>query len=118
MRYKTCILEDQRLLRKFCLSLDKHIGCKHAYGVNKDFHGQCTVCPVAILEQACFLMNFKGMTLGEAVKAAVRAPIPEDGRWEIIKGLVEKADYPEVKENEEKAWKERQGQTPPDTEDD
>ncbi len=97
-------MEDQRLLRKFCLSLDRHIGCKGAYGVNQNCHSQCETCPLSLAEQAMFLMNYKGMTLGEAVKATVRRPLPPGAGQEICAGLYQaKKDYPELKDNEERA---------------
>jgi len=63
-------------------------------------------CPLALAGEVAWLMTYKGMTLGEAVKAVVRAPIAEDKRWEIFRefvaAVVDQVE-PCLKDNEERA---------------
>lgn len=84
MIYKIHILADQRLLRKFCESMNRHYGCKRAFGTSRDGYGQCKACPLACAEQAEYLMNLKGLPMGEAVKATLRGPVSGEEAHEIL----------------------------------
>ena len=85
MKYKACILEDQRLLRKFCEAMTRHYGCRDAFGTSRDQQfGACKACPLATAEQAMYLMNLKGLPMGEAVKATLRGPISAEEGREIL----------------------------------
>ena len=104
MKYRQCILEDQRLLRKFCEAMNRHYGCKSAFGTSKDGYGQCAACPLACAEQAMYLMNLKNMPMGEAVKATLRGPISGEEAHEILNAYARTREpYPELKPNEERA---------------
>jgi len=104
MKYRVCILEDQRLLRKFCEAMDRHYRCKRYFGTSRNSYGQCLACPLATAEQVNYLINLKGLPMGEAVKATLRAPVSEVERWEIMRGVAEGGEpYPELKPNEERA---------------
>lgn len=102
MRYKLCILEDQRLLRKFCQAMDRHYNCKQYFGTSQDSFGQCKACPLATAEQAMYLMNLKGLPMGEAVKATLRGPVNDLERWEILRDVAIGGE-PYIKPNEERA---------------
>ena len=96
MRYKQCILEDQRLLRKFCESMNRHYGCKAAFGTSNNSYGHCMACPLATAEAAQYLMNLKNMPLGEAVKATLRGPVSAEEAHEILQAYARKPrPYPE-----------------------
>jgi len=76
--------------------MDKHYGCKRAFGTSRNDYGQCLSCPLATAEQAQWLMRYKGMTMGEAVKATVRLPVSREEGQEIIKTYEKpKEPYPE-----------------------
>jgi len=97
MRYKQCILEDHRLLRKFCTAMDHHYGCKSAFGTSHDSYGQCKACPLACAEAAEYLINLKNMPMGEAVKATLRGPISAEEAYEILTAYAkERAPYPDT----------------------
>ena len=103
MKYKQCILEDQRLLRKFCEAMSRHYGCRAAFGTSKDQpFGACKACPLACAEQAMYLMNLKNMPMGEAVKATLRGPISADEAHEILQAYARQPrPYPDKEEGGE-----------------
>lgn len=105
MKYRVCILEDQRLLRKFCEAMERHYGCRTAFGTSRDQpFGACVACPLACAEQAMYLMNLKNMPMGEAVKATLRGPISGEEAHEILNAYARAREpYPELKDNEERA---------------
>jgi hypothetical protein len=97
MVYKKCILEDQRLLRKFCEAMTRHYGCRQAFGTSKDQpYGACKACPLATAEATQYLMNLKNMPMGEAVKATLRGPVSADEAHEILQAYARQPrPYPE-----------------------
>ena len=102
MRYKACILEDQRLLKKFCEAMDRHYGCKRAFGTSRDGYGQCKACPLATAEAAMYLMNLKNMPMGEAVKQTLRGPVSADEAHEILQAYARQPrPYPDKEEGGE-----------------
>jgi len=112
VKYKLCIIEDQRLLRKFCEAMDRHYGCKRAFGTSRDRYGSCVACPLATAEAAMYLMNLKGLPMGEAVKQTLRNPISGEEAFEILTAYARgREPYPdaearssgELKPNEIKA---------------
>lgn len=104
MKYRACILEDPRLLRKFCQSMDRNYGCFRAFGTSSDSLGECKSCPLATAEKVMWLMQFKGMTMGEAVKATLRGPYGyAEAKETLAAHAREKEPYPYLKENEERA---------------
>jgi len=89
------ILRESASFYKFCSKNDKAFGCKKAFG--------CYIsCPLWLAREAQYLANEKGMTLGEAHRACLRAYIDNKDRHAIIEEAVvgardgQKA-YPEVK---------------------
>ena len=102
MVYKKHILEDHRLLRKFCAAMDHHYGCKQAFGTSQDSYGQCKSCPLACAEMAEYLINLKNLPLGEAVKATLRGPISADEAHEILQAYARQPrPYPDKEEGGE-----------------
>jgi hypothetical protein len=88
------ILRDQKLLRKFCNLRDRDFKCRSAFKCGTQ------ICGVDQLNQVEYLMNIKGMSLGEAYKASISSSLGEAGP-EIIQELGKpKREYPE-KTNEE-----------------
>lgn len=96
--WRKIVRENIRLLReptrfaKFCSKNDKVFGCRQAFA--------CYVsCPLWMAREVEFLVNEKGMTIGEAHRACMREHIFEKDKKAIIKETVksamdgEKPDY-------------------------
>ena len=99
--------------------MDRHYGCKRAFGTSRDQYGTCKACPLATAEKAMFLMNLKGLPMGEAVKQTLRSPVSGEEGYEILMAYARgKEPYPEVKAEEVMAHAIRQTQDKPGTEED
>lgn len=78
---------------KFCVKMDKVFGCRKAFGCNVS-------CPLWFAREVQYLVNEKGMTIGEAHRACMRADVPDKVAKEIIKDAVlgeinGKKEYPQ-----------------------
>jgi len=87
------ILEDPGTMQKFCIKMDKAFGCRRAFDCNIS-------CPLWFAREVQYLVNEKGMTIGEAHRACMRADVPDKKAHEIIKEAVlgemnGKKGYPE-----------------------
>lgn len=100
------LLRDPRLFNKLCQKINRDFGCKDAHMCN-------VACPVWIFRETEYLMNSKGMTLGEAYRACLRAELTEKEKRAVIKDYMqEQKEYPtgDVKkalDNEQKDTKDR-----------
>ena len=84
------LLRDNKKFRKLCTRLNKDFGCKSAFG--------CSIaCPLWIAKEIEWLINIKGMTLGEAYKATIRSFVGnEDDKMKIfVEAIKREKDYPE-----------------------
>jgi len=70
-------MNDRAALTKFCAKNDRVFGCKDAFGCQ-------LTCPVAMLVEVQYLVNEKGMTIGEAHRSCLRHEIPEPQAYKII----------------------------------
>jgi len=99
-RVKLELLSDDRSLAKFCAKNDKEFGCKAAF--------MCGVsCPLWIANEVQMLVNEKGMTIGEAHRACLRAYVDPTIEHDIIREAVVaagvgKQDYPATKVDSER----------------
>lgn len=57
------LLRDTKAFRKLCSKLDKDFGCKKR---------GCENCPLIIGQRVEWLVNNKGMSLGESYNASIR----------------------------------------------
>lgn len=86
-------LTDAHAFVKFCSKNDKAFGCKKAFGCS-------LTCPLWLARESQYLVNEKGMTIGEAHRACMRAYIEPRVEREIIKEAIisakeGKKPYPE-----------------------
>jgi len=81
MNKKVDILRDITSFTKFCAKNDKAFGCKKAFGCYLS-------CPLWLARESQFLSNEKGMTIGEAHRACLRAYITPEDEHDIIKDAV------------------------------
>lgn len=70
-------MNDDGALSKFCAKNDRVFGCKAAFGCQ-------LTCPIEMARQVQYLVNEKGMTIGEAHRACLRKEIPEPEAYKII----------------------------------
>jgi hypothetical protein len=82
---KIDFMNDPGALSKFCAKNDKVFGCKEAFGCQ-------LTCPIAMAVEVQYLVNEKGMTIGEAHRACLRKEIPEPQAYKII-GEAIRASY-------------------------
>jgi hypothetical protein len=74
------ILRDEKTFNKFCVKEDKVFGCKSMFG--------CTIaCPLYRAKMVEYLINEKGMTIGEAHKACLRNELSKEGIKECLKSI-------------------------------
>jgi len=64
MKESLFLLRNPNALRKLCRKLDKDTGCKRTE--------KCDRCPIIIFQRVEWLVNNKGMTLGEAYNVSIR----------------------------------------------
>jgi hypothetical protein len=75
---KTSILRDNKAFNKFCQKENRVFNCKGRY--------ECTVaCPLYRARHVEYLMNEKGMTLGDAHRSTIREGIPHEEALKIIR---------------------------------
>ena len=75
------ILRDEKLFNKFCVKENKVFGCQGSFG--------CTIaCPLYRARVTEYLMNEKGMTLGEAHKACIRQSLGGDDVESCIRAMI------------------------------
>jgi hypothetical protein len=94
------ILRESASFYKFCSKNDKAFGCKKAFGCYLS-------CPLWLAREAQYLANEKGMTLGEAHRACLRAYISAEDSKAIVKEAVinamdGKPEYGRVKNEDDK----------------
>jgi hypothetical protein len=88
------MMKEPGSMQKFCIKMDKAFGCRKAFDCNIS-------CPLWFAREVQFLVNEKGMTIGEAHRACMRADVPDIKAKEIIKEAVvavingAKKEYPE-----------------------
>jgi hypothetical protein len=87
------ILREPGSFQKFCVKMDKAFGCRMAFDCNIS-------CPLWFAREVQFLVNEKGMTIGEAHRACMRVDVPDKKAKEIIRDAVlgeinGKRSYPE-----------------------
>jgi len=75
------ILGEEVSFNKFCSKMDKVFGCKKAFDCNIS-------CPLWFAREVEFLVNEKGMTIGEAHRACLRADVTKIKAKEIIREAV------------------------------
>lgn|SRR4030067_1420710 len=74
------ILRDEKLFNKFCAKENKIFGCQNAFG--------CSIaCPLYRARLVEYLVNEKGMTIGEAHKACIRTNLSDAETKECLKTL-------------------------------
>lgn len=79
------ILKDESTFNKFCVKEDKVFGCKKTYG--------CSIaCPLHRAMLVEYLMNAKGMTLGEAHKACIRQDLGGEDVRECLKAMIDSGE--------------------------
>ncbi len=90
MRKPTVLTREPKLFAKLCKKINNDFGCKLAF--------RCSVaCPLFIAREVEWLMNYKGATLGEAYKMALRANIGDNNdKKAILREAIrkDKPDYP------------------------
>ena len=88
------LLRDPRLFNKLCQKINADFGCRGGFSCNIS-------CPAFVFKECEWLMNNKGMTLGDAYRVTIRAHIHEDDKKVIKKELVTpKEEYPK------RSWRE------------
>jgi len=65
MRESLLLLRDAKSFKKLCRKIDHDFNCK---GTN------CDNCPITIFARVEWLVNNKGMSLGEGYNCSVRKP--------------------------------------------
>jgi hypothetical protein len=91
MKRSVSIIKEEKYFNKFCVKMNRIFGCKEAFSIQ----GTCMTCPLWIAREAEWGMNEKGMTLGEAIKAAMREPIQKEEARKIIGSYMKpKKEYP------------------------
>jgi len=86
-REKISIIDNPGDMKKFCAKENKVFGCECSYG--------CRVaCPLWRAMQVQYLVNEKGMTIGEAHKASIREPLSQPEAIDAIRSAV--LDNPSV----------------------
>lgn len=82
---KIDLMSDEGQLHKFCAKNDKTFGCKDAFNC-------ALTCPLAMAKEVQYLVNEKGMTIGEAHRACLRRDVPEPEAYKIL-GEAIRASY-------------------------
>ena len=79
------ILRDEKIFNKFCAKENKVFGCKDTYG--------CTIaCPLNRAKMVEYLINEKGMTIGEAHKACIRYTLSNEEVRECLRAMIKKGE--------------------------
>ena len=74
------ILRDEKVFNKFCAKENKVFGCQDAFG--------CSIaCPLYRAKLVEYLINEKGMTIGEAHRACIRTTLSDIDIKECLKTL-------------------------------
>ncbi len=74
------ILRDEKVFNKFCMKENRTFGCQNSFG--------CTIaCPLYRAKLVEYLINEKGMTIGEAHKACIRSTLSDAETKECLKTL-------------------------------
>lgn len=75
------ILKEERSFNKFCQFENRIFGCQASYG--------CRVaCPLWRAREVEYLINEKGMTIGEAHKASIREELTKDEAVDAIRSAI------------------------------
>jgi hypothetical protein len=85
------IMKDPGSFVKFCTKNDKAFECKKAFGCYLS-------CPLWLAREVEFLVTEKGMTIGEAHRACLRAMVEDKDKSDVmrdaVKGVMEgKPEY-------------------------
>ena len=88
-----CILENEKLFRKFCQCMDKRYECKSAFGCSTDKYTECISCPLARAFMVMHLMRLKNLPLGEAFRLCERKETATLNIREILKQLTQPLVY-------------------------
>ena len=75
------ILMDESVFNKFCTKENKVFGCKDVFG--------CKIaCPLYRAREVEYLMNEKGMTLGDAHRASIRTQLSGEDIRDALRSIL------------------------------
>ena len=77
MKKEVDLFRNPGEFEKFCVKNDKVFGCRDAF--------KCHICcPLALAREVQYLVNEKGMTIGEAHRACLRKELTDNERYGIL----------------------------------
>jgi hypothetical protein len=92
MQHKqTDILKDQACFNKFCEKENRVFGCRGSFGCH-------IACPLRRALDVQYLMNEKGMTMGDAHRCTIREELTNDERREALISLLKDKETVSLKE--------------------